>query len=119
MLGLVFLAARVVVNLRVASLVEVVAFRSSSYNFSLPENQPAGVMVGSVWASSGSDIYDVAYALKTHTDVFSVDASGAILTKTQLDKEKQDWYILDVEAVDTRTPPTSATAVVRSVPLYK
>ncbi|XP_044045435.1 protocadherin Fat 4 [Siniperca chuatsi] len=34
--------ARLVVNLRVVSLVEGVAFRSSSYNFSLPENQPAG-----------------------------------------------------------------------------
>ncbi|XP_070771479.1 protocadherin Fat 4 [Enoplosus armatus] len=105
--------ARLVVNLRVVSLVEGVAFRSSSYNFSLPENQPAGVMVGRVWASAGSDLYDVAYTLKTHTDLFSVNASGAVLTGTQLDKEKQEWYILDVEAVDTRTPPTSATAMVR------
>ncbi|XP_071359727.1 protocadherin Fat 4 isoform X2 [Trachinotus anak] len=101
------------VNLRVASLVEGVAFQSSSYNFSLRENQAAGVVVGRVWASSGSELYSVAYALKTHTDLFSVNASGAIVTKTQLDKEKQEWYILDVEAVDTRTPPTSATAVVR------
>lgn len=105
-------AAGVVVNLRVVSLVEGVAFRSSSYNFSLPENQPANVTVGKVWASSGSDLYDVAYALKTHTDLFSVDASGAILTSTQLDREEQQWYILDVEAVDTRNPPTSATAMV-------
>ncbi|XP_022623410.1 cadherin-23-like isoform X2 [Seriola dumerili] len=103
----------VVVNLRLVSLVEGVAFRSSSYNFSLPENQAAGVAVGRVWASSGSDLYDVAYALKTHMDLFSVNASGAIVTKTQLDKEKQEWYILDVEAVDTRSPPTTATAVVR------
>lgn len=106
------LAARLVVNLRLVSLVEGVAFKSSSYNFSLPENQPAGVTVGSVWASSGSDIYDVAYTMKTHTDLFSVDASGAILTRAQLDKEEQDWYILEVEAVDTRTPPTSAIAMV-------
>ncbi|XP_044201132.1 protocadherin Fat 4-like [Thunnus albacares] len=105
--------ARVVVNLRMVSLVEGVAFQSSSYNFSLPENQQAGVMVGKVWASSGSDLYDVAYTLKTHTDVFSLNASGAILTKTELDKEKQEWYILDVEAVDTRSPPTTAIAMVR------
>ncbi|XP_051241018.1 protein dachsous-like [Dicentrarchus labrax] len=104
---------RVVVNLRVVSLVEGVAFRNPSYNFSLPENEPVGATVGMVWASSGSDLYDVAYTLKTHTDLFSVDTSGAILTKTQLDKEEQDWYILDVEAVDTRTPPTSAVAMVR------
>ncbi|XP_074485330.1 protocadherin Fat 4 isoform X2 [Sebastes fasciatus] len=105
--------ASVVVNLRVVSLVEGVAFRSSSYNFSLPENQPAGVTVGRVWASSGSDLYDVAYTLKTHTDLFSVNASGDVLTRTRLDKEEQEWYILDVEAVDTRIPPTSAVAMVR------
>ncbi|XP_051241011.1 protein dachsous isoform X1 [Dicentrarchus labrax] len=101
--------ARVVVNLRVAG----VAFSNTSYNFSLPENEPVGATVGMVWASSGSDLYDVAYTLKTHTDLFSVNTSGAILTKTELDKEEQDWYILDVEAVDTRTPPTSAVAMVR------
>ncbi|XP_029297871.1 cadherin EGF LAG seven-pass G-type receptor 2-like [Cottoperca gobio] len=105
--------ARVVVNLRVVSLVEGVAFSSSSYNFSLPENQPVGAAVGSVMASSGSDLYDVAYTLKTHTDLFDVDVSGAILAKAQLDKEEQDWFILDVAAVDTRTPPTTATALVR------
>lgn len=105
-------AARVVVSLRVVSLVEGVAFWSSSYNFSLPENRPAGATVGGVWASSGSDLYDVAYALKTHADLFSVSASGAIQTRAQLDKEQQEWYILDVEAVDTRSPPTSAVAVV-------
>ncbi|KAG7999610.1 Protein dachsous, partial [Nibea albiflora] len=32
----------VVVNLRVSSLVENVAFRNPTYNFSLPENQPVG-----------------------------------------------------------------------------
>uniref|UniRef100_UPI0009B38DC5 cadherin-23 n=1 Tax=Monopterus albus TaxID=43700 RepID=UPI0009B38DC5 len=38
--------ARVVVCLRVASLVEGVGFLSPAYNFSLPENQPAGAVVG-------------------------------------------------------------------------
>ncbi|KAL3066367.1 hypothetical protein OYC64_016342 [Pagothenia borchgrevinki] len=105
--------ADVVVNLRVASLTEGVAFLGSSYNFSLPENQPAGGEVGRVSAASGSPIYDVIYSLKTHSDLFSINASGAILSRTQLDREEQDWYILDVEAVDTRSPPTSAIAMVR------
>ena len=100
------------VNLRIVNLLDGVAFNSSSYNFSLRENQPAGVTVGSVWASSGNNLYNVAYTLKTHTDLFSINANGAMLTKTQLDKEKQEWYFLDVEAVDTRIPPTSATAMV-------
>ncbi|CAG5946960.1 unnamed protein product [Menidia menidia] len=105
--------ARVVINLRVASLVEVVAFQSSSYNFSVSENLPAGVTVGRVLASSGSDLYDVAYELRTHTDLFSVDSDGVILTTEELDREQQEWLILDVEARDTRTPPTSAIATVR------
>lgn len=105
-------AARVVVNLRIASLVEAVAFERSSYNFSVPENEPSGKSVGKVWAFSGNDLYDVTYTLKTHTGLFSVDSDGAVLTTTQLDKEEQEWYILDVEAVDTRTPPTSAMAMV-------
>lgn len=100
------------VSLRLASLVEGVAFRSSYYNFSLLENQPVGMMVGKVWASSGSDLYDVTYVLKTHTDVFSVNGSGAIVALVKLDREQQEWFILDVEAVDTRSPPTTAVAVV-------
>lgn len=99
-------------------MVETVAFQYSSYNFSLPENQKDGVMLGKVWASSGSSLYDVAYSLKTHTDLFSINSSGVIVTKAQLDKEQQEWYFLDVKAVDTRIPPTSATAVVMPQKLY-
>ncbi|XP_043970025.1 protocadherin Fat 4 isoform X2 [Gambusia affinis] len=105
--------ARVVVNIRIASLVEGVAFLSSSYNFSLKENQNPGVTVGQVFASSGSDLYEVSYELRTHKDLFSINGSGTIFTTKQLDREEQEWYILEVEAVDTRTPPTSAVALVR------
>lgn len=103
-----------VVNLRMASLLENVAFQTSSYSFSLPENQPAGAAVGAVQASSGSSIYDVTYKLNTHSDLFSISSTGAITSRKELDKEQQEWYMLDVEAVDTRTPPTSAVAVVRA-----
>ncbi|XP_072240019.1 cadherin EGF LAG seven-pass G-type receptor 2 [Leuresthes tenuis] len=105
--------SHVVVNLRIVSFVEAVAFERSSYNFSVPENQPEGETIGEVWASSGSDLYEVAYKLKTYTDLFSVNSDGAVLTTTQLDKEQQEWYILDVEAMDTRTPPTSAITTIR------
>lgn len=108
----VFPAAYLVVNLRKSSLVEGVAFSSSTYNFSLAENQPPGAEVGTVRASSGSDLYDVNYTLKTHADQFTVDADGVIRTRAQLDREQQEWYILDVEAVDTRSPPASAVAMV-------
>lgn len=107
-----FPAARVVVNLHISSLTETVAFLSSSYNFSLPENQEAGVLVGTVTASSGSNLYNVTYSLNTHKDLFSINLSGDIFTKAQLDKEQQEWYFLEVEVVDTRNPPTSAMTTV-------
>ncbi|XP_038133976.1 protein dachsous [Cyprinodon tularosa] len=105
--------ARVMVDIRIASLAEGLAFQSSSYNFSLQENQPAEVSVGQVLAYSGSTLYGVSYALKTHTNLFSITSDGEILTEEELDKEQQEWYILEVEAVDTRTPPTSAVTLVR------
>lgn len=111
-----FSSVNVVINLRTVSLVEGVAFLSSAYNFSLAENQTGGVAVGKVRAESGSDLYDVGYSLKTHTDLFAIDASGAITAKRALDKESEEWFILEVQAVDTRTPPTSAVAMVRAVP---
>lgn len=107
-----FPAARVVVNLQISSLTETVAFLSSSYNFSLPENQEAGVLVGKVTASSGSNLYNVTYSLNTHKDLFSINLRGDIFTKAQLDKEQQEWYFLEVEVVDTRNPPTSAMTTV-------
>ncbi|XP_014894869.1 protein dachsous-like [Poecilia latipinna] len=105
--------ARVVVNIRIASLVDGVAFMNSSYNFKLKENQNSGVNVGQVQASAGSNLYNVSYELRTHKDLFSIDSDGSIISTKELDKEEQEWYILDVEAVDTRTPPTSAVVMVR------
>ncbi|XP_008416259.1 protein dachsous [Poecilia reticulata] len=105
--------ARVVVNIRIASLGDGVAFMNSSYNFKLKENQNSGVTVGQVRASAGSNLYEVSYELRTHKDLFSIDSDGTIVSTKELDKEEQEWYFLDVEAVDTRTPPTSAVATVR------
>ncbi|XP_014894865.1 protocadherin-like wing polarity protein stan [Poecilia latipinna] len=105
--------ARVVVNIRNASLVDRVVFLSSSYNFKLKENQNSGAFVGQVQASAGSDLYEVSYELRTHKDLFSIHSNGSIVSTKELDKEEQEWYFLDVEAVDTRTPPTSAVAPVR------
>ncbi|CAK6982523.1 cadherin EGF LAG seven-pass G-type receptor 2-like, partial [Scomber scombrus] len=93
--------ARVMVELRVVSLVDNVTFESSSYSFSLPENEPTGVTVGKVLASSGSTLYSIAYSLKKHTDVFSINTNGAILTKTELDKEKQEWKLQSESAAVT------------------
>eukprot|EP00063_Salmo_salar_P053106 XP_014027941.1 PREDICTED: protocadherin Fat 4-like [Salmo salar] len=105
--------ANVQVHLMTVSLGVNVAFESSSYNFSILENEPKGRPVGTVKATSGSPMFVVTYVLTTHTDLFSVNALGALITREPLDKETQEWYILEVEAVDSRTPPTSAVAMVR------
>lgn len=106
------LIANVQVHLMTVSLGVNVAFESSSYNFSILENEPKGRPVGTVKATSGSPMFVVTYVLTTHTDLFSVNALGALITREPLDKETQEWYILEVEAVDSRTPPTSAVAMV-------
>uniref|UniRef100_A0A4W5MPG5 Cadherin domain-containing protein n=2 Tax=Hucho hucho TaxID=62062 RepID=A0A4W5MPG5_9TELE len=104
--------ANVQVFLMTVSLGMDVAFESSSYNFSVPENEPKGRPVGTVKATPGSPVFVVTYVLTTHTDLFSVDALGALTTNKLLDKETEEWYILEVQAVDSRTPPTSAVAMV-------
>ncbi|CAL8329316.1 unnamed protein product [Lota lota] len=104
--------ASVVINLRTSSLVEGVSFASSSYNFTLTENRPEGAAVGVVTAYPGNDLYTINYTLVTRTHMFSIDAHGAIVANKALDKESQEWYILEVEAIDNRVPPTSATTMV-------
>lgn len=109
------LSASVVISLRISSVVDGVSFDSSSYNFTLIENRPKETAVGVVTAYPGNDLYTVTYTLGTHTDVFSINAHGAIVAIKTMDKESQEWYILEVEAVDNRVPPTSATTMVRSI----
>ncbi|KAM3622826.1 uncharacterized protein V6R79_003596 [Siganus canaliculatus] len=104
--------ASVTVHLRVSNTVEDMVFITSSYSFIVRENQPAGAAVGRVFATSGSDRYNVTYSLKNNTDLFNISTDGSIQTRVTLDKEEEEWYVLDVEAVDTRTPPTSAVAKV-------
>lgn len=104
--------ATVLISIRTVSLEEGLVFGSPTYNFSVPENEPKDTVVGAVIATSGSALYDVNYALKTHADLFSVDASGSIRSLAELNKETKEFYILSVEATDTRTPPNTAQTVV-------
>ncbi|XP_057187769.1 protocadherin Fat 4 [Triplophysa rosa] len=94
------------------SATESVAF-ASSYNFSIKENEPAATKVGVVKALTGSSQVTVSYSMRSHEDVFSVDADGTIKALRALDKEKEEWYILTVEATDSRTPPNTAETTVR------
>ncbi|XP_052402336.1 protocadherin Fat 4 isoform X12 [Carassius gibelio] len=104
--------AEVLINFKLTSLTDTVAFESSSYNFLIKENEPKDTIVGEVKALTGSPQVTVSYNIKTHEDVFSVDEEGTIKALRQLDKEEEEWYILTVEAIDSRTPPNTAETMV-------
>ncbi|XP_010132124.1 PREDICTED: protocadherin Fat 4-like [Buceros rhinoceros silvestris] len=88
------------------------AFESSSYEFSIEENEPPGTAVGSVRAVTGSIAVQVAYSLKPHGDKFSVSDQGDIVALARLDREDNDLYSIIVEAVDSVVPPNTAVALV-------
>ncbi len=95
-----------------SSVNESVAFQRSSYNFVIKENEPEATTVGKVKALTGSPLVTVSYNMKSHEDVFSVDAEGTIKALRALDKEEEEWYILTVDAVDSRNPPNTAETTV-------
>ncbi|XP_021248692.1 protocadherin Fat 4-like isoform X2 [Numida meleagris] len=88
------------------------AFESSSYEFSIPEEEPVRTAVGSVKALTGSIAIQVVYFLKSHTDKFAVNDQGDIVTLARLDREDDDLYSIVVEAVDSVVPPNTAVALV-------
>ncbi|KAM6407361.1 protocadherin Fat 4-like [Pluvialis apricaria] len=87
-------------------------FDSSSYEFSIQEDEPAGTAVGTVKALTGSIAVQVVYSLKSHSDKFSVSDQGDIVALASLDREERDLYSIIVEAVDSVVPPNTAVALV-------
>ncbi|XP_030347049.1 protocadherin Fat 4-like [Strigops habroptila] len=87
-------------------------FESSSYEFSIEENEPSGTAVGSVKALTSSIAVQVVYSLKSYTDKFSVSDQGDIVALAMLDREERDLYSIIVEAVDSAVPPNTAVALV-------
>ncbi|XP_067259967.1 protocadherin Fat 4-like isoform X1 [Chanodichthys erythropterus] len=104
--------AEVLIYFKITSFTETVAFESSSYKFTIKENEPEASEVGKVKAFTGNPVVMVSYNMKSHEDVFSVDGEGTIKALRPLDKEEEEWYILTVEAIDSRTPPNTAETTV-------
>ncbi|ROL52057.1 Protein dachsous [Anabarilius grahami] len=104
--------AEVLIYFKITSFTESVAFESSSYNFAIKENEPEASIVGKVRALTGDPLVTVSYNMKSHKDIFSVDGEGTIKALRPLDKEEEEWYILTVEAIDSRTPPNTAETMV-------
>ncbi|XP_067259915.1 cadherin EGF LAG seven-pass G-type receptor 2-like isoform X2 [Chanodichthys erythropterus] len=104
--------AEILIYFKIAPFTESVAFESSSYNFTIKENEPEASIVGKVRALTGNPVVMVRYNMKSNKDVFSVDGEGSIKALRPLDKEEEEWYILTVEAIDSRTPPNTAETMV-------
>ncbi|KAI4888420.1 hypothetical protein NFI96_021809 [Prochilodus magdalenae] len=102
----------ILIEIRIATLVDGLIFENFTYHYSLEENKPKETEVGVVKALSGSQMIEVTYKLTSHSDMFSVDTSGTIKTVQSLDKEKHEWYFIKVEATDNRTPPSTAETMV-------
>ncbi|XP_039541433.1 protocadherin Fat 4-like isoform X1 [Pimephales promelas] len=104
--------AEVLIYFKIASLTESVSFENSSYKFTIKENEPEASTVGKVKALTGSPLVSVSYNMKTYEDIFSVDGEGTIKALRPLDKEEEEWYILTVQAIDSRTPANTAETTV-------
>jgi len=104
--------AEVLIYFKIAPVNESVSFESSSYNFTIKENEPEASTVGTVKALTGSPLVSVSYNMKTYEDIFSVDGEGTIKALRPLDKEEEEWYILTVQAIDSRTPANTAETTV-------
>lgn len=100
------------IDVRTTQLTDAIVFENSSYFFSVKENEPSETNVGEIKALTGSQPIQVAYSLASHTDLFTVDKTGAIKTIKSLDKEEKEMYIITVEATDSRTPPNTAETMV-------
>ncbi|KAI5089853.1 protocadherin Fat 3-like [Silurus meridionalis] len=104
--------ATVTINVRSIHLMDTIFFENATYVFSVKENEPAETNVGGVRALTGNQLIQVTYSLMSHTELFSVDKSGAIKTLKSLDKEEKETYIINVKAIDSRTPPNTAKTTV-------
>lgn len=108
------LTATVKIEVRTTQLTEGMIFENSTYFFSVKENEPSATNVGEVRVLTGSPLIHVTYSLMSHTDLFTVDETGAIKTLKSLDKEEKEMYIINVEATDSSTPPNTAKSTVGS-----
>ncbi|XP_065182352.1 protocadherin Fat 4-like [Sycon ciliatum] len=109
--GLVSLV-NAVVNISVLNERDVPpAFINPEYSFSVAENATLATIVGSVMAasqevgtSSGAILYSIASG--DPSNEFTVNrTSGIITTNMPLDRERQDFYELQLEAEEVGSPP--------------
>ncbi|CAH2253631.1 protocadherin Fat 4-like isoform X1 [Pelobates cultripes] len=111
-LGTPALSSSVNVFVTVATNNTGLQFLNSHYNFSVPEDRPAGTEVGIVKAIIGNRGTSLTYFLKTYLEKFSITNKGQIITRVMLDQESQNRYNVIVEATDSQEPPSTAATMV-------
>ena len=98
-----------------------VEFPRQASHRAVAENSPAGTPVGDMVTAIDSHGQTLAYALKTSSSFFALDASNGQITVAQgasLDHEAQDIYTVVVAAyrdphtIDAETPPASVEITV-------
>lgn len=95
-------------------------FVAANPTLSVEELLPIGSVVGTVTAvdADSGNSGELFYHLNSFTDEFYIDRkSGAIFTKTVLDHEQRNKYVLRVTATDNGVPAKSAMALVQVVVL--
>ncbi|XP_041110820.1 cadherin EGF LAG seven-pass G-type receptor 1 isoform X2 [Polyodon spathula] len=93
-------------------------FKSSSYQVSIPENEPAGTPVITLSAVDPDDgeagrlQYSMeALFFSTSIDYFRIDPkTGSITTTQPLDRESKDTHVFKLTASDNGTPPRVGTS---------
>ncbi|CAH2253629.1 protocadherin Fat 4-like [Pelobates cultripes] len=111
-LGTPALSSSVNVFVTVATNNTGLQFLNSHYNFSVPEDRPAGTEVGIVKTIIGNRGTSLTYFLKTYLEIFSITNKGQIITRVMLDRESQNRYNVIVEATDSQEPPSTAATMV-------
>jgi protocadherin-16/23 len=85
-------------------------FSESTYVFGVEETTRSGVIVGDVSASDPdtADNFIIKYTFLSANSYFSIDDSGRITTKRELDREDMASHQFTVKAFDTGIPPRTA-----------
>ena len=92
-------------------------FASSVFNITVRENnndltQSLLRVLATDADSDSSSNANVSYAIREHSDLFSIDANGDIRSRVSLDRESVDQYKFHVIAFDNGFPRLSSSALV-------
>ena len=89
-------------------------FSQPVYGFEVLENDPAGTIIGAVFARDLADLGSnaVVSGYSTSDANFSISSVGIVSTSTAFDRETQDQYTFEIFATDAGNPSQTGTSTV-------